>query len=118
MDDCRQMLLGLILAVMSTSVFAANIWCTGTVRRVLVSKSGLVEVMGSWRGDWTGICNVKQDWQGVDPQTCMTWFAQTEKSLTTAKQVTIEYTGVDVDCATLPTYSGSPGPAYVMLRND
>lgn len=90
----------------------ADTFCSGTVSRVLVYNDGKVLIVGSWRGDYTTVCNVSTTWNGVSPSICVSWLAQLNAATTMNKTAVLYYVGVN-DCATLLTYSNSPAPLYI-----
>lgn len=99
----------------SSANAAAN--CIGNVTNLITYASGDVMIYASWRNQWTVICNVNQERQGVKPQTCFTWFSNISSSMTEDKQVRIYYTTIDqAECATMPTYGSAPVPYYVLLE--
>ncbi|MBU2898416.1 hypothetical protein [Vibrio hepatarius] len=59
--------LGLLFASSSVS---AGYGCSGTVKNVLVYGNGKVNVRTSYRGDYTVMCSLKNDWKGLSPEAC------------------------------------------------
>lgn len=104
--------LGVAVSLLSAQPVSAATFCSGTVDRIYVMANGTVNILGSWRGDYTQVCNVSAAWNGISPDICTIWLAQLEAANTMNKEVILRYEGVE--CATLPTYSTAPGPTYVM----
>jgi hypothetical protein len=108
-------LLGLVVALTNAPpCFAATIYCSGTLDAVYVTNDGQFVLRGTWRNDYTMICNLRQTWTGVAPETCAFWYAMMVTSKTNAKAVTLYYPNSSYTCATLPTYESAPAPGYVM----
>ena len=89
--------------------------CTGTVSRSYVQNNGAVVFRSSWAPDYTQICNIKETWKGITPDVCLTWVAKIDAAVSLSLSVTVRYDG-DLTCGTLPIYSGTPSPKYVMLN--
>lgn len=104
------------LVFLQTPAQAAPQWCTGSVLSSWTNIAGDVLISGSWRGDHTQICNLKQEWKGVTPDICMGWVAKLDAAAALNKSVTIQYNDAS-SCASLPIYGQTPSPAYVMLNN-
>ncbi|MEP2990308.1 MAG: hypothetical protein ABJN65_00985 [Parasphingorhabdus sp.] len=105
----------ILMALPSTGNAAA--WCSGNITNTFTTSSGEVVILGTWRGTWTSICNVKQEWKGVPPEVCYVWFSHVSNAITENKTVTVQYSAIDqTECATMPTYSTAPAPYYVMLN--
>lgn len=66
-------LLFIIAITVSNIAHATSIGCHGTVSPLLVYKDGSVNIRTSYRGDYTYICNLKTERQGVSITTCATW---------------------------------------------
>ncbi|MDE1265403.1 hypothetical protein [Vibrio aestuarianus] len=61
----------LLLALLLVSPSAlADISCYGEVKNVLQYANGSVNVLTTYRNQYTYICNIKNDWKGVSPQAC------------------------------------------------
>ncbi len=96
---------------------SAVAFCEGAITQTLTYANGGVMIRGAWRNSWMQICNVKTEWKGVTPEVCYVWFSYASSAVTENKPVTVYYSTLDqAECATMPTYSGSPAPAYVMLK--
>jgi hypothetical protein len=104
--------------LVATPATAASQWCTGTVVHVLAEDNGYVQIVGSWRGDWTAICSLKSDLGAITATTCKSWHATLQAALVSGKRVTVHYRDISHGCGDMPTYGASPQPGYVMLRSD
>lgn len=102
------------LVSLSTQVSAAPQACAGTVDASWITSDGMVLIKGSWRNDHTMICSIRNEWKGVSPDVCMSWAAKVDAAVTMGKSVTVYYTDI-ADCASLPVYTATPGPYYVMV---
>lgn len=104
----------LVTAIAATGR-ADQIWCNGTVTRVLVYGTGHVMVRPSFRDDWLMVCSVNDEWKGIDPTVCWSWLALAMTAQNEGQTVTIYYSHPDAfDCSTLATYGSSPPPHYFM----
>lgn len=111
-----KILIGVLAIGMSFAASAGNIYCQGTVVSVYVSSSGDVIFQGSYRGDYTEVCNLHGSWQGISTETCYAWYSQLIAAKTHAKEVLLNYqTTASYTCDALPTYANSPVPGYVMV---
>ena len=97
------------------------LYCTGQLQKMYISENGDLMLYMSYRGDWTKICNVKADHQGVSPIVCQAWLTTLKDALAgngtgtgTRMSVTIQYVSTQT-CSTLSTYTASPKPGYVMV---
>ncbi|GAA0464095.1 hypothetical protein GCM10009096_00690 [Parasphingorhabdus litoris] len=112
-------LISLALAVITMafpSLANAAASCGGPVTNVITYGTGDVMILGSWRGDWTVLCNVNQERLGIKPQTCFTWFSSISTAITENKDLYVYYTTINApECATMPTYGNAPVPYYVRL---
>jgi len=106
----------LLLLLLSPAISqAAPQWCRGTVDNLWTKNNGDVFVLPSSRGNHVQICNVKSTWKEIDPTTCMMWVSHAQAAVTTGKQTIIHY-GDIASCSTMPVYSESPAPIYLMLN--
>lgn len=105
------------LACLSMTNFthAANTWCTGIIGNTYISADGTLVILGSWRRDYTTICNVNSARGGVAPETCKSWLSMALSAKLSQTEVTLMYGGID-SCETLPTYGSAPTPSYLMVR--
>ena len=106
------------LALLATIPFArtatATTWCTGTVQAVYLASDGAVVIEGSWRGDFTEICNEQGTFGGIDQPRCLAWYAAAVSAERAQSKVELMYPIDTYTCANLPTYSNSPAPYYFM----
>lgn len=93
----------------------ATVWCSGTISASWVNDGGAVLILGSWRGDHTQICNIKVEWRGITPDVCAAWMAKVDAAVALGRAVTLLYPN-ESGCGSLPTYSDTPAPSYVMLN--
>lgn len=90
----------------------AAVDCVGTVAKVLLYADGTVNIVGSWRGDYTFVCSTSGSFGAVPAEVCLTWYATLMKAKTDNLNVTIYY-NTNTACAALPTYGSSPVPVYL-----
>ena len=88
----------------------AYISCSGTLSGVLMYANGNVMIQGTWRNDWTTICNTQTDWGGIDTSACVAWYGAAVKTSQSHITVGIYYNGDAYTCANLPTYGSTPPP--------
>lgn len=88
--------------------------CVGTVNSSYMIYNGAVIIRGTWRNDYTQICNLKTEWKGVTPDVCAGWKAMLDAALSLGRTVSIYYSP-DVNCAQIPYYGDAPSPYYVMM---
>ena len=108
--------LGALLAVFGVTASAAPQWCTGTVTNLWVYSNGAVYVKPSYRADYTQICNMNAETNGISVTTCVAWFAVLRSAVQRQSSVLVYYTDTS-SCNTLPTYESTPVPGYVMQMN-
>lgn len=109
----------LLLALLLVSPSAlANIGCVGTVTKVLQYANGSVNVHTSYRNDYTVMCNIKDHWKGVSPESCKSMVSILLTAQSTGKRIVTYYSGDQYTCQTLPYYGSAPGPVYVGIVND
>lgn len=105
------------ITILTPSVANAAASCSGTVDGIYTNNVGDVIINGSWRTGWTAICNVKQERLGISTEICFTWLAYMTSAVTENKTGQVYYPQEDSGfCATMPTYSSTPAPSYVMVR--
>lgn len=89
--------------------------CSGAVNSLLIYNDGTVNLRGSWRDDYTHICNLKTDRQGIDVMTCAMWVNTIEAARKLNATIFTYYSrsaDAGLTCDTLPTYSNAPAPVY------
>ena len=66
MRSLRKFMISILMGLMCVdSTRAAPQVCTGTASNLYVASEGTVLFIGSWRGDWTRVCNLDQPLNGV-----------------------------------------------------
>ncbi|MEP2103984.1 MAG: hypothetical protein ABJP02_17795 [Parasphingorhabdus sp.] len=112
----KSILAAAVMALMFPSPASAAALCAGSVAHVYIYASGSVHIIGSWRNTLTQICNVKEEWKGIDTQTCFAWFSAVSSANVENQQIAIYYGGLNqADCATIPHYGNAPAPVYIRL---
>lgn len=95
----------------------ANYWCSGQLNGVYITKDGDVIINGTYRNDWTRVCNLNNPEVGVTTVVCSLWASYAATALKDKLHVRLMYTAVNFDgCSNIPTYSDSPIPSYLMLE--
>lgn len=105
------------LILLATCLFASQqaaavYSCSVNVINVLVYADGSLNVLHSGRGDYTVVCNLNTERQGVSPTTCAVWFGLLEAIKKKNGLADIYFNG-DGSCSTLPTYGSAPAPVYI-----
>jgi hypothetical protein len=75
----------------SENVMAADIYCSGLVNNVLVYADGTVAINAQWRADYTTICNLSVERNGVTTTTCTGWLALAEGARKRGEALNIWY---------------------------
>ncbi len=99
-----------------TSPLAASAYCDGYADEVYMLADGTISIWPTWRSSYTYLCNVRADWKGVPSETCKHWYATLNLAVAEQQPIRVYYEDPVSNCATLPEYAASPGPAYVMLK--
>lgn len=107
----------LLTAFVVQQAQAKDMWCYDKITQVLTYRDGFVSINGSWRNNYTHVCNLNSEWKGVPTQTCWGWFAQLNQAVSEGLKVSVLYDNVpdSMTCADLPTYGSSLPPGYVLL---
>ena len=108
----RKLIAAFCLAVTSLPGHAADRWCAGKINEALIYADGTLMVLSTWRNDWTVLCNVKGAIHNIDTVTCSLWAAYAQKAVESQLPVVVQYNNITPECSALPTYGGSPAPAY------
>ncbi|MET1257041.1 hypothetical protein [Aliikangiella maris] len=109
----NKLFLALLLFLLS-GVASASIYCTGKVDNVYVANNGDVVFKAKWRNDWTRACNIKD----VDTVKCSLWASYLLTAVKDNLNITVQYNSANNQtCASLPTYSNTPTPGYIMVIN-
>lgn len=98
-------------ALFSASSFA-DFNCNASIQRILIYQDGKVNIFHSARNDYTNICNLKTEKNGVSIATCAMWTSMLQSIKKENGKAFFYYAG-EGSCATLPTYSSSPAPIYI-----
>ena len=85
--------------------------CSGEVTNAYIGKFGSLVVKGTWRNDYTKLCNVNDD-----PIVCSLWSGYVARSMDENTSLILRYDNSAFTCSTIPTYSNAPMPNYVMLK--
>lgn len=108
----RNLVAALLFAFPIAGVTAVD--CRGTVNQVLLYADGTLNVLGSWRGDFTFLCNTNGTIGNVPTEVCLGWYALLTKAKADNLSVTVYYF-TNTACNALPTYASAPVPVYVGL---
>jgi len=96
---------------------ASPLACSGTVRNIIQYADGRMMIFGSWRGDFTMLCNTATVWNGISTGVCSKWYATASIAYTTGRPVVVSYGDAGTaTCGTLPTYQSAPPPDYLSLQ--
>ncbi len=90
----------------------ASIWCLGKLSGSYITPAGDLIVNGSWRNDWTRLCNVN-----TDSMVCPLWASYAATAITNKLKIRLMYSENTYQCSDLPTYNSTPKPAYLMLTD-
>ncbi|WP_298771326.1 hypothetical protein [uncultured Shewanella sp.] len=104
--------MSMALSVLFSAASFAAFHCVVSLERILVYKDGKVNVWHSGRGDYTDICNLKTEKNGVSIATCAMWTSMLQSIKKDKGQAIFYYEG-EGSCATLPIYAASPTPVYI-----
>jgi len=117
LNEVRAVLcIGAVLAVLTPLVAKADIYCSGNVSDMLIYGGSNVTIFGSWRNDFTFICNVQSTWNGIGPDTCKAWYATLLAAKTANQAIQVWYPdSAGYTCASLPTYSSSLTPNFLRI---
>ncbi|KZN52387.1 hypothetical protein [Pseudoalteromonas luteoviolacea] len=100
--------------LISGSVSAAPLYCSGKVAGVYIQSNGDVNINGAWRNTWTTICNTNNS----DTVMCSLWASYAATAVKENLKVTVHYNVSDgSSCSTLPTYGSAPKPSYLLIHN-
>ena len=97
----------------STSVSAANVWCEGKIAGHYLAGDGSLYIKGSWRNDWTQVCNLNQSWKNISPNVCEGWLSMSQTAKVADLDVILMYS-TTYQCNAMPNYSSAPAPIYIM----
>lgn len=113
MKMCKALLATLILIICGHSK-AASIPCDGVIDRLMVTRSGTVEIYSiEIYGNTLGrsICNMNATWKTVSPDTCKTWYSTLLAQAAQNKSVLLYYLTPEMDtCENIATYDNAVVP--------
>lgn len=98
----------------SLQSYAGAVWCYGKLHGVYINKDGDVIVNGTWRNDWTRICNLNA--AGMQ-STCPLWASYAATAYQNQANVRVMYSEAS-SCNQLAAYNNTPLPEYFMLGGD
>lgn len=107
----KKIALFLIISMLSTSASAA-FECYASVKNILIYSDGNVNLLHSGRGDYTVICNMNAERQGISTAVCGMWTGMLQLIKRKGGLASFYYPGTGT-CATLPTYASAPAPTYI-----
>ena len=96
--------------IMLLPITAWGVLCSGEVMNSYISVGGNLIIKPTWRNDYTKLCNVNDD-----PIVCALWSGYVASSMNDNTSLIVSYSSIG-SCSTIPTYSSSPTPDYVMLK--
>jgi len=104
-----------LCALFPTLSNAAPFYCKVNINNVLLYADGSVNVRHTGRADFTYICNLNTERQGVPITTCAMWASLLSNLQKDNLQARFYYNGTSAynSCSTLPTYNGTPAPVYI-----
>lgn len=110
------LILAVLLAGEVPNAFGADLYCSGKVTGVLLYQDGYVMIYGSWRNDWTYVCNTQGSWGTASTEVCLAWYGALLKAKSENTTVQVWYPNENsYGCNALPTYSTSRVPGYVAM---
>jgi hypothetical protein len=112
----RKIIVGLLLCIAMAPASAAPFYCSGRILSIITYANGDVMILPDFRNDWTVICNVNSDRQGVSPIACVSWLAAATRAQAKSPPGNVAMVYPDVpSCAAVPTYHSAPAPVYFMV---
>lgn len=106
-------LLSLSVSLISP-IYAGTFSCSANVNKVLLYKSGVVNVLHSGRNNYTVVCSLNEEWKGVSVTTCAMWVGLLQDLKRRNVQAIFYYsTNEATSCADLPIYGNAPSPVYI-----
>lgn len=93
---------------------SASIYCSGKIENSYIDGSGNVTIKGTWRKNWTRICNTSDS----DVVNCSLWASYVATAVKDNLSVIVSYSANNGEtCSSLPTYNSAPKPVYLMIKN-
>ncbi|MBN3575889.1 hypothetical protein [Vibrio neptunius] len=109
----------LLTAILFSSLsMASAITCQGNVKDILQYANGEINVVASYRGAYTVMCNIEKHWKGVSPEACQGMLSVLLTAQSTGKTIETYYNGGQYTCSNLPHYGSAPGPVYVGIKGE
>ncbi|OGQ53938.1 MAG: hypothetical protein A3J24_00585 [Deltaproteobacteria bacterium RIFCSPLOWO2_02_FULL_53_8] len=109
-------LIAVALVLCSWVARADALYCPGKIAQLIVYGTGQLSIVGTWRGDWTHLCNLNTG-SPIDSVTCSHWSSMATMAFKEGAQVGVYYNvPVGTTCANLATYANSPTPVYFRLN--
>lgn len=90
----------------------AAFYCDVSMKNILIYKDGTVNVLHSGVSNYTFLCNMNVERQGVTPTVCAMWTGMLQQIKKKNGTAIFYYEGTST-CAQLPTYDASPAPFYI-----
>ena len=116
MKSCSLKLTAFSLLCITEIVYSATINCNGQINALLIYSSGDVNIHTTYRNDYTVVCNLKTEKDGVSISTCAVWASLLAKAKHEGRTISAYYSHPAVtDCATIPHYGNAPAPIYLAL---
>ena len=110
----KKLISTLLLLLLSKSVFAETLWCTGKILNTYVSSGSGVFVKPDW-GNWKLLCGLDGSRNEISTETCQAWLSMAQVSIAADKAVTIKLEDVSGECSTQADNGSFPKPVYVQL---
>ena len=102
------------LALLGANAHATTFTCQGQISRSIIYGNGNLMIVASWRGSYTQLCNIHQEWLGISAEVCRSWHAMIESAKARQANTLVQYTDANFTCSTLPTYGASIKPNYLI----
>ena len=97
-----------LISFQSIATFSCNV----DISRVLIYADGNVNVLHTGRGDFTYICNLQTERQGVSVTTCAMWTSMLQNVQSNSTKAIFYFPGTG-SCSTIATYGSAPVPVYI-----
>jgi hypothetical protein len=108
-------LMAVALLLCSTLARSEDLYCPGKIAQLIVYGAGQLSIVGTWRGQWTHLCNLKTG-NPVDSVTCSNWAAMATMAFKEGSLVGVYYNvPAGTTCANLATGANAPVPVYFRL---
>ncbi len=97
------------------AVAQTQLWCRGSIYRVLTEANGTLDVFTSWRNDYIKVCNINYSFAGISSDICKNWYSMFVTAQATKQEVIMYYNSNYTSCAEMPIFDSGAYPGYVML---